>query len=336
MIRAGLIGFGYWGPNLARNIYASKDFKLSLICDEKKEHLQKAQKLYPTSKITTDSKNVLNNPDIDAVLIASTVDTHYDFARSALLNGKHVLIEKPMTSSLKQAVDLLELAEKNKLKLLVDHTFLYNGAVRKIKDIIEKGAIGNIHYIDSTRINLGKFQNDINVLWDLASHDISIVNYLVKEKPAYIQAIGKHHYADAQENIAFLIVHYNSGLIAHFNCSWLSPVKIRKMLIGGSKKMIVFDDIEPSDKIKIYDSSVNVMKVKDKGKVLVDYRVGDISIPKFSIEEPLSLIIKDFAAAIKQDKKPLSGALEGVETVRILELAQQSIKANGKLLKYTL
>ncbi|MDD3877652.1 MAG: Gfo/Idh/MocA family oxidoreductase [Bacteroidales bacterium] len=336
MIKAGLIGFGYWGPNLARNLYASKEFKLECICDEKKDNLLKARKLYPNIKLTEKPEDVLNNPLIEAVIIASSVNTHYDFARQALLNGKDVLIEKPMTDSFKKAAEIYELSLKLNRKVMIDHTFLYNGAVRKIKEIIDKKSLGNIQYIDSTRINLGKFQNDVNVLWDLASHDISIINFLMAEKPQYVQAIGKIYYSEVKENIAFLILHYSSGLIAHMNCSWLSPVKIRKMLIGGSKKMIVYDDIEPSDKIKIYDSSVNVLKVKDKGKILVDYRVGDITIPKFSIEEPLSLLIKDFALAIKQGKKPVSDILTGLETVKILELAQESIVNNGKLLNYKL
>jgi len=333
-IRTAVIGFGYWGPNLARNIYQSATLKLDTVCDLAYPRLDKVRKLYPFVNVTVHYNDVLNNPKIEAVAIATTVSTHFQIAKEALEKGKHVLLEKPMTTSVSEANTLIRLAKQNNRVLLVDHIFLYNGAVRKIKEIIKKKLIGDIKYIDSTRINLGIFQQDINVLWDLASHDISIVNYLTDERPQYVQAIGKKHYAQAPENIAFLILHYASGLIAHFNCSWSSPVKIRQMLIGGMKKKIIFDDIEPSDKIKVYDSGISVTKIKDKQKILVDYRTGSINIPKFSIQEPLSLVIDDFCKAIKTQSKPLCDGYAGMEVVKALELAEKSLKNNGKLILY--
>ncbi len=333
-IPTAVIGFGYWGPNLARNIYQSRTLKLEFICDTDRQRLVQARKLYPNVRISDAYRDVFNNPKIEAVVIATPVSSHFILAKEALLKNKHVLIEKPMTTSVKEAEKLIEIAlEKNKV-LLVDHIFLYNGAVRKIKEYIKKKHLGELKYIDSTRINLGMFQEDVNVLWDLASHDISIVNYLIDERPQYVQAIGKKHYEQAPENIAFLILHYASGLIAHFNCSWSSPVKIRQMLIGGFKKKIIFDDIEPSDKIKVYDSGISFKKIKDKQKILVDYRTGSINIPKFSIEEPLSLVIDDFAKAIRQEKKPVCDGLAGLEVVKTLELADKSLKNNGKLIVY--
>jgi len=333
-IKTAVIGFGYWGPNLARNVFQSSSMKMEVICDISQSRLDKAYKLHPSVKLTTDFNTVIDDKRIEAVFIATPVNTHYELAKKALLNGKHVLLEKPMTGSFKEARELVEIANKMKKVLLVNHIFLYNGAIRKIKEIVDKKDLGDIKYIDSTRINLGMFQQDINVLWDLASHDIAIVNYLIEERPRYVQAIGKNHYHPDIENIAFLILHYNSGLIAHFNCSWSSPVKIRQMLIGGLKKKIVFNDIEPSDKIKVYDSGMTFKTLKDKQKVLVDYRVGNITIPKFSIDEPLTLVIEDFTKAVRMNKKPLSDGKAGLEVVKILDLAQKSIKQNGKLMLY--
>ena len=333
-INTAVIGFGYWGPNLARNIFQSTSMSLEVICDISQARLDKAHKLYPSVKLTTDFNEIIDDNKIEAIFIATPVNTHYELARKALLKGKHVLLEKPMTGSLKEAKELLKISKKMNKVLLVNHIFLYNGAIRKIKEIIDKKELGDIKYIDSTRINLGLFQQHVNVLWDLASHDIAIVNYLIAERPQYIQAIGKNHYHSDIENIAFLILHYKSGLIAHFNCSWSSPVKIRQMLIGGLKKKIVFDDIQPSDKIKVYDSGMTFKTLKDKQKILVDYRVGNISIPKFSIEEPLALVIEDFTKAVKLNKKPLSDGAAGLEVVKILDIAQKSIKQNGKLMLY--
>jgi len=333
-IKIAVVGFGYWGPNLARNIFQSSLLKLEAICDLDKSRLDKSHKLYPQVQTTIDYENIINNKKIEAVVIATPVHTHFALAQKALKNGKHVLLEKPMTNSVNEAKELVSLSHKYNKVLLVNHIFLYNGAITKIKDIIIRGQLGDIKYIDSTRINLGLFQNDVNVLWDLASHDVAIVNYLINEPPEFVQAIGKCHYHKEIENIAFLILHYKSGLIAHFNCSWSSPVKMRQMLIGGVKKKIVFDDIEPSDKIKVYDSGMTFTTIKEKQKILVDYRVGDISIPKFSIHEPLALVVEDFAKSIKSNKKPLSDAIKGLEVVKILELAQKSIKQKGKLMPY--
>lgn len=331
-IKTAVIGYGYWGPNVARNIYQSASLKLAAICDTDPSRLDKARKLYPNVRLTPDFNTLLKDTSIEAIAVATPVHTHFKLAKQALLHNKHIWLEKPMTSSYKEALELVDLAEKKHRILLVNHIFLYNGAIRKIKEIIDRNITGDIKYIDSTRINLGMFQEDINVLWDLASHDVAIVNYLINERPLHVQAIGKNHYHPDIENIAFLILHYASGLIAHFNCSWSSPVKIRTMLFGGLKKKIVFDDIEPSDKIKVYDSGMTFRTLKDKQKILVDYRTGDISIPKFSIHEPLALAVDDFARSVRQGKKPLCDGAAGAEVVKILELAQKSIKQNGKLI----
>ncbi len=249
----GIIGFGYWGTNLVRNFANLKDVNLKSVVDERAERKSALKSLCQTAAFTTSADDILFDKEIDAVVIATPVFTHYELALKALNNDKHVLLEKPMVSKTDQAKELIDLADRKNKLLMVDHTFLYTGAVQKMKSLIESGDIGNIKYFDSTRINLGLFQPDINVLWDLAPHDISILNYLIKEVPYSVQATGVSHTNNGIENIAYININYNSGFIAHFSCSWTSPVKIRMMLIGGDKKMILFNDVEPTEKIKVYD-----------------------------------------------------------------------------------
>jgi len=329
MVKIGIIGYGYWGPNLVRNFYAARNSMIKAVADARTERLDQLEKIFPSIERVKDATHIINDPNIDAVVIATPVFTHFSLARQALLNGKHVLIEKPITSSVKEAETLIDLAEKKGLLLMVDHTFLYTGAVQKIKQLIDNRELGSVTYLDSTRINLGLFQPDINVLWDLAPHDISILNYLVKEKPHSINATGVTHTKNDVENIAYLTINYESGFIAHFNCSWSSPVKIRMMLIGGDKKMVLYNDLEPTEKIKVYDTGYDHKTDEEKKKVLVDYRTGDIYVPKLNTAEALSGMANDFINCIEQKKKPVSSYEIGLDVVKILEASDKSIKNGG-------
>jgi predicted dehydrogenase len=330
MIKIAIIGYGYWGPNLVRNFSVIDNCKLQMVADLREDRLGLIKKTYPAIQVTTNVEDAINHPEIDALVIATPVFTHFPLAKKALEAGKHVLIEKPMASSVAEAEELIALSAKKKKLLMVDHTFLYTGAVQKMKSIIDSREIGNIHYFDSTRINLGLFQPDINVLWDLAPHDISILNYIISEKPYSIQATGVSHTNNGLENIAYLTVNYNSHMIAHFNCSWSSPVKIRTILIGGDKKMILFNDMEPTEKVKIYETGYSVKSDEEKRKVLIDYRVGDIFVPKLSPKEALGGMANDFINSIMHSSQPVSSAQVGLDVVRILEASQKSIKNKGK------
>jgi len=329
MVNVGIIGFGYWGPNLVRNFNLVPDCNVVAVADTRTERLIQLGSLYPHIKGLNNADDLINDQDIDAIIIATPVFTHFELARKSLLQGKHVLLEKPMTSSVIEAEILINIAEQRNLLLMVDHTFLYTGAVTKIKSLMEQEELGYIKYLDSTRINLGLFQPDINVLWDLAPHDISILNYLIKEEPYSVNAIGTTHTNNQIENIAYLTIKYNSGFIAHFNCSWTSPVKLRMMLIGGDKKMIVYNDVEPTEKIKIYDSGYNHSRNDDKNKILVDYRIGDIHVPKLNTTEALFEMASDFITCLSTGKKPKSSCMIGLDVVKILEASNKSIKNNG-------
>jgi predicted dehydrogenase len=292
--------------------------------------LKKLKDLYPNLAVSTSPEDIFKSTEIEAVVIATPVFSHFPLAQAAILSGKHVLVEKPMTSSLKDAEILLELADKKGKILMPDHTFLYTGAVEKMKEMVSSGNIGQISYIDSTRINLGLFQPDVNVLWDLAAHDISICDYLIGEKPYSVQATGISHTQNGIENIAYLTLNYQSNIIAHFNCSWTSPVKIRQMLVGGDKKMIVYNDMEPTEKLKIYDTGYTVKSDEDRTQILVDYRVGDIYTPKLAGHEALGYMASDFIQASLSGKPPISNALIGLTVVKVLEAAERSLKSNGK------
>jgi predicted dehydrogenase len=329
-MKIGIIGYGYWGPNLVRNFSGNKNFKVVKVADSRQERLNIVQRTYPSVEITTNADDIIKDTSINAVAIATPVFTHFQLAKAALDNGKHVLLEKPMTSTSQEAEKLIEIASKNGLSLMVDHTFLYTGAVQKIKQLIDSDAIGKVKYLDSSRINLGLFQPDINVLWDLAPHDISILTHLVNEKPYSTNATGVSHTNNGLENIAFLTINFESGFIAHFNCSWTSPVKIRLMLIGGDKKMIVFNDLEPTEKIKIYDTGYSVKTDEEKQRLLVDYRTGDIFIPKTPATEALALMAEDFAQSILTGKNPVSDFNSGLSVIKILEASNESIKNKGK------
>lgn len=330
MIKVGIIGIGYWGPNLVRNFSIQNNATVYMVADSRTERLNMIKKNYPNVLTCTTADELIDNPEIDAVVIATPVFTHYELAKKALTQGKHVLLEKPMADSVAHCIELINLAEQKGLTLMVDHTFLYTSAVQKMKELIDSGTIGTMHYFDSSRINLGLFQPDINVLWDLAPHDISILTYLNNTKPYSINATGISHTFNGIENIAYMTINYETDFIAHFNCSWTSPVKIRQTLIGGDNKMIVYNDLEPSEKVRIYDTGYNHKLDDEKNRIMVDYRTGDVYIPKLASTEALFGVAKDFTESIIHKKEPMANSKLGMEVVRILEASQQSITNKGK------
>lgn len=327
----GLVGYGYWGPNLARNFIAQPDCELIAICERESQRALIAKNRYRTSIVTDRYEDLLNNPAIHAILIATPVSSHHELAKRALLAGKDVLVEKPLTQTVPEALELVRIAEESKRILAVDHTFLFTGAVQKIKDIVESGKLGRIMYIDSVRINLGLFQHDVNVIYDLAPHDFSIINYLVGQNPISVQAVGISHAGNDIENMAYLHVEYQGNLIAHCHVNWLAPVKIRRMLIGGTEQMIVYDDMEPSEKVKVYDKGI-VIKESDANsiyKVIVDYRTGDMVAPKLAHGEALHTEARHFLSCVKNRTKPIADGVAGLRVVRMLQAAQFSLRNNG-------
>lgn len=334
MLHVGVIGYGYWGPNIVRNFFSAPDCALKMVADGRAERRALINKTFPSIETVADGDEIINHPQIEAVVVATPVFTHYALAKKALLAGKHVLIEKPMTSSVAEADELIELAAQKGLTLMCDHTFLYTGAVQKMKELITTGVIGTAGYFDSTRINLGLFQADVNVLWDLAPHDLSILTYLIEDEPVSINATGISHTRNSIENIAYMTVNYQSNFIAHFNCSWTSPVKVRQTLIAGDKKMILYNDLEPSEKVRVYDTGYVHKSDEDKKQIMVDYRTGDVYIPKLSGKEALAGVAEDFVQSVLQKRKPLSNAFLGRAVVNILEASQKSIKAQGKEIKF--
>jgi predicted dehydrogenase len=332
-IQVGVIGYGYWGPNIVRNFFLAPGCTVAAVADERSERLELLSKHFPSIRALKQAGDIINDPRIDAVVIVTPVFTHYDLAKRALENGKHVLIEKPMTSTVEEAEKLIALADQKGLSLMVDHTFLYTGAVQKMNELIQSGFIGTPRYFDSSRINLGLFQSDVNVLWDLAAHDISILLYLIKDLPVSVNATGISHTHNDVENIAYMTVNYNADFIAHINSSWTSPVKVRQTLIGGDKKMILYNDIEPSEKVRVYDTGYIHTTDEEKKKILVDYRIGDIYIPKLSADEALIGVVNDFMQSILQKKQPLSDGKLGLQVVKLLEASQKSIKSKGKEIK---
>ena len=333
MIKIGIIGYGYWGPNVVRNFLSTKGAQIISICDINKDALNKARKNYPKLEMVSDSTEILTSSEIDAVAIVTPVYTHFELAKKAIENGKHIFVEKPFTSSVAEAEELIELAEKKNVKIMVDHTFLFTGAVRKIKKLIEDGTLGNIYYFDSTRVNLGLFQHDINVIWDLAPHDLSIMDYVIQEKPVGITATGIEHFGRGLEDVAYITVFFDKDIIAHFNVNWLSPVKIRMTLIGGEKKMLVWNDLESDEKVKIYDRGVNVEDKKGIYELLVSYRSGDIWTPMVEETEALKLEAEYFIDCIENNKTPINDGYAGLRVVKILEASDLSIKNNGKMVK---
>lgn len=334
MLNVGVIGVGYWGPNIIRNFDGCSETNMVMASDLKAERLSFIQKKHPALKTTTDFNDIINDATIDAVAICTPVFTHYELARKALQAGKHVFLEKPMTSTSAQAEELVELAAKKNLVLMLDHTFIYTGAVQMIKKFVEAGDLGDIYYFDSVRINLGLFQHDVNVIWDLAPHDISIMDHLLQLKPESVVATGADHVGKGLEDVAYMTVYYPNNVIGHIHANWLSPVKIRQTLIAGTKKMIVWDDNIPTEKIKMYDTGITVNRTKDEiYDTLIQYRTGDMWAPKVPITEALSLEVNHFADCIKNNKTPITDGVAGLNVVRILEASEKSIKARGKEIK---
>lgn len=330
MIKIGLIGYGYWGPNLARNFNNNPELELSAICDFSADRLEAASKLYPQIDVVKDAEEIFKDTTLDAIGVATPVSTHFELAKKALLADKHVWLEKPMTEKVEQGEELIELAQKKNKVLLVDHTFVYTGAVRKIKEIVEKGELGDLIYYDSTRVNLGLFQQDVDVIWDLAPHDISIMDYLMPFKKLSVSATGSHYYGNGVIPKALLTIYMEDNRIAHINVSWVSPVKIRQTLIGGTSKMILYDDNQPSEKIKIYDKGVDLYETKEKLYHLkVQYRVGDMYAPKIDDHEALAFETRHFADCLLNGKEPLTNGTAGLEVVKVLAGSNQSLAKNG-------
>ena len=333
-MKIGVVGFGYWGPNLVRNFQATPGVDGVVCFDSSEKRLQIAKQKFPTIETFSNYDDLLKREDVKAVAIATPVSTHFPLGIKALEAGKHLLLEKPMAESAEHCSTLIEMANKKKLVLMVDHTFVYTGAVRKIKEMINEGRLGQIMYFDSVRVNLGLFQHDTNVLWDLAPHDLSIMDYLVGEDPVGVAAIGAKHFND-MEDIAYLTVRYNNQLLAHFHVNWMSPVKVRKILIGGSKLMVMYDDMDPSEKVKVYDKGVDIKERESIYRVLVQYRTGDMWAPKIDLGEALSLMASEFVDAIKTGKRPTTDGRSGLKVVKILEAAQESLRAGGKMIDLT-
>lgn len=331
MKRIALVGYGYWGPNILRNLLDNQNCEVAYCCDKDKERLTLVGKRYPGIIITDNFDQIAKDKSIDAVIIATPTRSHFLLAKKALLSGKDVLIEKPMTLESKKAWELVRLAKKLDRIIMVDHTFLFNEAIIKIKKILNKKEIGDVLYIDAVRTNLGLFQKDSNVIFDLATHDLSIVNYLLEGYPNTIQAHTQTHFGK-QEEVAYILAAYPKKISVHIHVSWLSPVKIRRMLIVGTKKMIVYDDVEPTEKIRIYDKGIVVPKLQEEvQEVKIGYRSGDVWLPKVNVIEPLSLLIKEFIYSIKEHQQPKSNGQFGAEIVELLENATQSARKGRKV-----
>jgi predicted dehydrogenase len=327
----GIVGYGYWGPNLCRNLHDIKDIEVKYICELSPDRLLLAKKRYPDIIAVQDYKRIVLDDSVEAVVIATPVFTHFRLVKESLEADKHVLVTKPMTASVTEAEKLIEVAEGRRKILMVDHTFVYTGAVRKIKEIIEEKQLGEIYYFDSVRVNLGLFQHGMNVIWDLAPHDISIMDYVIEHRPISVSATGLSHFSNDLEDMAYVTVYFENSTIAHFHVNWIAPVKVRKILIGGSERMLVYDDMEPSEKIKIYDKGVTI-KNGDKNiiyETLVQYRIGDIWAPKIDQTETLKVECEHFVDCIQNNKKPITDGQNGLRVVEILEAAEKSIKNDG-------
>ncbi|MFC1669969.1 Gfo/Idh/MocA family protein [Spirochaetota bacterium] len=334
MIKAGVIGYGYWGPNIVRNFCAHPELTIEKVCDISKDRLKVVKDNHREIKTTVNADEILDDPKIDLVAIITPVSTHFDFAKKALLKGKHVFIEKPMTSNSDEAKELIDLAESKNLTLMVDHTFLFTGAVRKMKELSDKGSLGELYYYDSVRVNLGLFQHDINVLWDLAPHDISIMNYVIDGlKPLSVNAVGVDHFNSGFVDVAYLTVNFNNNFLGHFHVNWLSPVKIRKTLMAGDKKMLVWDDLEKDKTIKVYDKGVDINSIDEIYNMLVQYRSGEMHVPVIENIEALKLQTDYLVECIRDNKKPINDGPAGLDVVTILEASDESLKNNGKEVK---
>ena len=327
-MKIGVIGLGYWGPNLVRNFLATEGVDGVVCCDTQAKKVQRVKQRFPIVETSSDPDELFERKDVTAIAVATPVSTHFSLGMKALRAGKHLLLEKPMTASPADALALCEEAEKRSLSLMVDHTFLYTGAVRKIREIIDSGHLGDILYFDSVRVNLGLFQHDTNVIWDLAPHDISIMLHLIDKIPSTVSAVGESHF-NRMEDMAYMSVRFPDNILAHFHVNWLSPVKIRRILIGGTKHMLVYDDMEPSEKVKVYDKGIELNEEESVYKTLVQYRVGDMYSPQIDQTEALALMTADFVESISTGEKPVSNGEIGVQVVKILDAADKSLRDSG-------
>ncbi len=329
MIRFGVIGYGYWGPNIVRNLRGLDSVQVVSVCDTNAAALGRVKRAYPDVQATTDPAELLESAEIDAVAVITPVWSHFDLAKRALENGKHVFVEKPFTPTSQQAEQLIELAETNHLQIMVDHTFLFTGAVKKIHQLIDDSTLGKLYYYDSTRVNLGLFQHDVDVLWDLAPHDLAIVDYLIGEKPEAIVATGAAH-LNGHIDVAYMTAYYPNNVIANINVNWLSPVKVRTTLISGEKKMLVWNDLEADEKIKVYDRGVKISSSEGVYDLLVSYRSGDMWAPKVEQTEALKAEMAYFVGCINNGERPFNDGEAGLRVVRMLEAAEESLKRKGE------
>jgi predicted dehydrogenase len=332
----GLIGYGYWGPNLLRNFVKRPECDVVAVADRDANRLGEAARLYPGLRTCSSSEEVLRDPQIDAVIVSTPISTHFALASEALRNGKHVLIEKPMAATVAHAERLVELAERRRLTLMVDHTFVYSGAVKTIKGLVQSGEVGDVYYYDSVRVNLGLFQQDVNVLWDLAPHDFSIMAHVLGARPTTVWAVGArlpHSKGWKTESLAYVTIEFSDGMLAHFHLNWLSPVKVRRTLIGGSKRMIVYDHLDPDNQVKVFDKGVEMHSEAERYRLLVQYRAGDMWAPKVDQTEALETACGHFLQCVTTGTRPLSDGLAGLENVRLLAAADRSLSQKGKAIR---
>ncbi len=330
-VRVGVIGYGYWGPNLVRNFVEIPGAVVAAVSDKRRERLTQAEARHPSIRTTIDCRDLIRDATIDAVVVATPLSSHYELCAAALQAGKHVLVEKPLAATSEQALRLTQLAAERDLVLMVDHTFVYTGAVRRIKELIDSGHLGRLYYYDSVRVNLGLFQHDISVLWDLAVHDLAIMDYLLGEPPCAVAATGIAHILGQPVNTAYLTCYFNTNLLAHLHVNWLAPVKIRRTLIGGDSRMIVYDDLEPSEKVKVYDRGITLDNGGDElYELLVGYRSGDMWAPRVSLTEALRTETLHFLDCVRGRRQPLTDGVAGLRLVRILEAAGQSLSQRGQ------
>src|SRR5580700_5126788 len=330
MVKFGVVGYGYWGPNVVRNLDRLDEAEVVAVCDKSAAARKKVAKAYPDVLVTDDAAELMSSPEIDAIAVITPVWTHYELAKAALENGKHIFVEKPFTSNSAQAEELIALAAKKNLKIMVDHTFLFTPAVQKIKQLLQEGELGKLYYYDSTRVNLGLFQHDVNVIWDLAPHDLAIMDHLIEETPEAIVATGQTH-LNSHEDIAFITLYFPDKVVAHLNVNWLSPVKVRTTLIGGEKKMLVWNDIEADEKVKVYDKGVNVSSREGVYNMLINYRSGDMWAPRIEQAEALTRELTYFVDCIVNVKTPMNDGKAGLRVVRMLEAASESLRQRGAL-----
>ncbi len=334
MIKVGVIGYGYWGPNLVRNFMEAPGSTVVAVCDLRGERLVQLKTRYPTIQISSDCQSLFQNQDLDAIVIATPVSSHFELAMGALKAGKHVLVEKPLAANSDQASRLIDEAARRKKVLMVDHTFVYTSAVRKIRELITANALGDIYYYDAVRVNLGLFQHDVNVIWDLAIHDLSVMDYVLPTKATAVSATGISHIPGQPENVAYITLFFDEPQIAHVHVNWLTPVKVRHTLIGGSEKMILYDDLEPSEKVKVCDKGITVSQSPEAVyEMLVSYRSGDMWAPRLDSTEALQIEAQHFVDCIENNKKPDTDGTDGLRLVRIVEAAEKSLRARGQLVE---